>query len=508
MATHKVVLIILDGWGIGKGDRTDAIAQASTPFIDHLRATVPHSTLLTDGVNVGLPAGQMGNSEVGHLNIGAGRVVYQDLLRIDRAVADGSLEQNAVLQQAFTEAKKSGKRLHFIGLVSKGGVHSSQAHLTALCGMASRAGVPEVFIHAFTDGRDADPKSGLRYISEVQEGLKGTTARFASIIGRYYAMDRDKRWERVKKAYDLLVRGTGTPVKDVLDALRTSYAEGKTDEFVEPHFVAGTDGAPVAAIREGDVVICFNFRTDRCREITQVLTQQEFPEQGMKPLSLHYVTMTMYDHRYQNVPVIFTKDDLKMTLGEVVAKAGLKQARIAETEKYPHVTFFFSGGREEPFPGEERIMIPSPKVATYDLQPEMSAVPMTDAVVDVLQKGEVSFVCLNYANPDMVGHTGVFNAIVKAVEVTDACAKRVVEAGRANGYSFVIIADHGNADQALNDDGTPNTAHSTNPVPVFLVDERPFTLHKGILADVAPTILELLEMEKPAEMTGSSLIVR
>ncbi len=508
MAAHKVVLIILDGWGIGKGDRTDAIAQARTPFIDQLRATVPHATLLTDGENVGLPAGQMGNSEVGHLNIGAGRVVYQDLLRIDRAVADGSLERNAVLQQAFTEAKKPGKRLHFIGLVSKGGVHSSQAHLGALCGMATRAGVQDVFIHAFTDGRDADPKSGLRYIEELQAGLKGTTARFASIIGRYYAMDRDKRWERIKKAYDLLVRGVGAPVHDVLDALRTSYAEGKTDEFVEPHVVTGPDGQPVATIREGDVVICFNFRTDRCREITQALTQREFPEQGMQPLTLHYVTMTLYDHTYRDVRVIFEKDDLKMTLGEVVSNAGSKQARVAETEKYPHVTFFFSGGREEPFPGEERIMAPSPKVATYDLQPEMSAGPMTDAVVELLSKGETDFVCLNYANPDMVGHTGVFSAIVKAVEVTDACARRVVEAGRARGYSFVIIADHGNADQALNDDGSPNTAHSTNPVPVFLIDARPFTLRKGILADVAPTILELMGMEKPAMMTGSSLLVR
>ncbi len=506
MPANKVVLMILDGWGIGKGDRTDAIAQARTPFIDRLRATVPHALLLTDGENVGLPAGQMGNSEVGHLNIGAGRVVYQDLLKIDRAVADGGLERNAVLQQAFAKAKEPGKRLHFIGLVSKGGVHSSQAHLTALCGMAARAGVERTYIHAFTDGRDADPKSGLRYLQEVQDALKGTPARFASVIGRYYAMDRDKRWERVKKAYDLLVRGTGAPARDVLDALRSSYAAGKTDEFVEPHVVVDDDGRPVATIRPGDVVICSNFRTDRCREITQALTQRAFPDQGMEPLVLHYVTMTQYDHTFANVHVIFEKQDLRMTLGEVVAGAGLQQARLAETEKYPHVTFFFSGGREEPFAGERRIMIPSPKVATYDLQPEMSAIPLTDAVVDLLAKGEVDFVCLNYANPDMVGHTGVFPAIVKAVETTDACAERVVKAGTANGYAFVIIADHGNADQALNDDGTPNTAHSTNPVPVIVVAQRRSRVRNGILADVAPTILDLMGIEKPAEMTGSSLL--
>jgi 2,3-bisphosphoglycerate-independent phosphoglycerate mutase len=507
MSARKVVLIILDGWGIGKGDRTDAIAQANTPFIGSLYQTVPHATLLTDGEHVGLPAGQMGNSEVGHLNIGAGRVVYQDLLRIDRAVADGSLERNDVLREAFAEAGKPDRRLHFIGLVSKGGVHSSQAHLEALCRMATRAGVQETYIHAFTDGRDADPRSGIRYLGEVQEALKDTSARFASVIGRYFAMDRDKRWERVKRAYDLLVHGTGAPVRHVLDALRASYDAGKTDEFIEPHVVTDVHGRPLATIREGDVVICFNFRTDRCREITQALTQKEFPEQGMKPLSLHYVTMTEYDATYRGVRVVFRKDDLKMTLGEIVSRAGLRQLRTAETEKYPHVTFFFSGGREKPFEGEERILIPSPKVATYDLQPEMSAVPMTDAVVDVLKRGAADFVCMNFANPDMVGHTGVFKAIVKAVEVTDQCARRVVDAGRSTGYSFVIIADHGNADQALNDDGTPNTAHSTNPVPVFVIDDRVKKLRNGVLADVAPTILELMGVEKPAEMTGSSLIV-
>ncbi len=506
--SRKVVLIILDGWGIGAGDRTDAIAQARTPFIDHLRATAPHATLLTDGEHVGLPAGQMGNSEVGHLNIGAGRVVHQDLVRIDRAIADGSLEQDPVLQEALARAKVSGKRLHFIGLVSKGGVHSSQAHLQALCSMAERAGVKGVFIHAFTDGRDADPRSGERYLGEIQRGLNHGGARFASVIGRYYAMDRDKRWERVKRAFDLLVHGTGRPVKDVLEALRSSYVEGRTDEFIEPHVITGDDGEPLATIKAGDVVICFNFRTDRCREITIALTQQAMPEHGMAPVPLHYVTMTEYDPTYRGVQVLFRKDDLKHTLGEVLSASGRRQVRVAETEKYPHVTFFFSGGREKPFPGEERILVPSPKVATYDLQPEMSALPVTDRVVDVLRKGEADFMCLNYANPDMVGHTGVFPAIVKAVEVADECARRVVDAGREHGYSFVIIADHGNADQALNADGTPNTAHSTNPVPIHLIDPRPFKLRSGILADVAPTILDLMDMEKPAEMTGSSLLMR
>ena len=507
MPFRKTVLMILDGWGIGKGDRTDAIANARTPFIDHLRATAPHATLLTDGEHVGLPAGQMGNSEVGHLNIGAGRIVYQDLLRIDRAVADGSLERNTVLQAAFAAAKQPGRRLHFIGLVSRGGVHSSQEHLVALCQMAARAGVPEGYIHAFTDGRDADPKSGERYLEQVRKGIEGTPVRFASIIGRYYAMDRDKRWERVKKAYDLLVHGIGTAVPDVFDALRSSYAADITDEFIAPHVVTTSDGTPVATIRENDVVICINFRTDRCREITQVLTQRALPEFGMTPLKLHYVTMTQYDATYRDVRVIFEKDDLRSTLGEVLARAGVPQVRAAETEKYPHVTFFFSGGREEPFPAESRILIPSPKVATYDLKPEMSAPELADAVSDVLRKGEAGFVCLNFANPDMVGHTGVFPAIVKAVEVTDACAARVVEAGRDKGYSFVIIADHGNADRALNDDGSPNTAHSTNPVPVFVIHDKTIRLRDGILADVAPTLLDLMGMEKPAEMTGSSLLI-
>ena len=494
---NKVVLVIMDGWGIGEGNRSDAIAQARTPFIDALRSTEPHATLLTDGEHVGLPPGQMGNSEVGHLNIGAGRVVYQDLLLIDRAISDGSLEKNAVLQAAFAAARKAGKRLHFIGLVSKGGVHSSQEHLKALCEMAHAAGVPEMFVHAFTDGRDADPRSGLQYLGELQEQLADRPVHFASVIGRYYAMDRDKRWERIRKAYDLLIHGQGTRSADPLDVLRASYAEGKTDEFIEPHVIIDAKGDPMPRIQEGDVVICFNFRTDRCRQITQVLTQQAFPDHNMRPLTLHYVTLTEYDTTYRDVDVVLRKDDLTNTLGEVISHAGLRQLRVAETEKYPHVTFFFSGGREQPFEGESRIMIPSPKVATYDHQPEMSAREVTAAVVAELERGSADFVCLNYANPDMVGHTGVYEAIVKAVEVTDECAERVVDAGRKQGYSFLIIADHGNADKALNTDGSPNTAHSTNPVPVFLVDPRPFKLRPGVLADVAPTILELMGIESP-----------
>ncbi|MBL7982652.1 MAG: 2,3-bisphosphoglycerate-independent phosphoglycerate mutase [Flavobacteriales bacterium] len=506
MAPHKVVLIIMDGWGIGAGDHTDAIAKADTPFINYLLATAPHATLLTDGEHVGLPPGQMGNSEVGHLNIGAGRVVYQDLMRIDRAISDGSLEQDPTLRAAFEAAQRPGRRLHLMGLLSDGGVHAMRTHAEALCHMAVRHGVQQVFVHAFTDGRDADPRSGKGYMQRFLAGVKDLPVQVASVVGRYYAMDRDKRWERITKAYELLVHGKGTPITDPLEAFERSYALDRTDEFIEPFVVTGADGGPFATIRPDDVVICFNFRTDRCREITQALTQQPFPEHGMQPLRLHYVTMTEYDPTYTGVKVLFRKDDLPMTLGEVVAKAGKQQIRIAETEKYPHVTFFFSGGRERPFEGESRIMLPSPKVATYDLQPEMSAQGITDAICAELQKGTVDFVALNFANPDMVGHTGVFDAIVKAVETTDRCTRQVVEVGRASGYSFMIIADHGNADKALNPDGTPNTAHSTNPVPVIVLDDRNWTMRSGILADVAPTILHLMGMEKPVEMTGSSLL--
>jgi 2,3-bisphosphoglycerate-independent phosphoglycerate mutase len=507
MDRKKVVLMVLDGWGIGAGDRTDAIAQAHTPFIDSLYHDAAHATLLTDGEHVGLPKGQMGNSEVGHLNIGAGRVVHQDLVRIDKAIQDGSLAENPALREAFKAASEAGRKLHLMGLLSDGGVHAMRSHVEALCRMAQDQGLSNVYVHAFTDGRDTGPRMGRGYMEQFLRNVEGTGARMASVVGRYYAMDRDKRWERVARAYDLLVHGKGSPIRSALEAFDRSYEAGITDEFIDPHVMTDDHGHPLATISPGDVVLCFNFRTDRCREITQALTQQEFPEHHMEPLSLHYVTMTEYDPTYRDVRVLFRKDDLRMTLGEVVSRAGRHQIRIAETEKYPHVTFFFSGGREEPFDGEMRIMLPSPKVATYDLQPEMSAQGVADAITAELEKGEVDLVVLNFANPDMVGHTGVFDAIVKAVETTDRCARQVVEAGRDHGYSFVIIADHGNADKAMNPDGSPHTAHTTNPVPVFVLHHVPARLRDGILADVAPTVLELLGMEKPAEMTGSSLIV-
>ncbi len=506
MTTKKTALIILDGWGIGAGDDTDAIAQAKTPFMDGLLRHAPHASLRTDGENVGLPVGQMGNSEVGHLNIGAGRVVYQDLVRIDQAIADGSLERNPVLQEAFRVAATPGKRLHLMGLIGDGGVHAKSAHLVALCKLAEKAGLKDVFIHAFTDGRDTDPKSGLGSVQKLEQDIMGTPARVATICGRYYAMDRDKRWERIKKAYELLVRGTGDKAPSASWAIESSYAKGITDEFIEPCAIIGTDERALSHIRPGDVVICFNFRTDRCREITEALTQRAFPDLDMQPLQLHYVTMTMYDHAFKGIDVIFQKEDLRMTLGEVVSRAGAKQVRLAETEKYPHVTFFFSGGREEPFPGERRNVIPSPKVATYDLQPEMSAPAVAEAALQAFAEEDTQLMVLNFANPDMVGHTGVFPAIVKAVETTDACAKKVVEAGRAKGWSFILIADHGNADKAVNPDGSPNTAHTLNPVPVIILTDRHVQVRDGILADVAPTLLDLLEMEQPAEMTGRSLI--
>ena len=502
----KAALIILDGWGIGAGDDSDAIAQANAPFIKGMFTNAPNARLLTFGENVGLPVGQMGNSEVGHLNIGAGRIVFQDLVRVDNAIADGSLEKNPVLQAAFREAARPGKRLHLMGLVGDGGVHAMQSHLVALCNMAAEAGLKNVFIHAFTDGRDTDPRSGLGFIKRLETEIAGTTARIASVCGRYFAMDRDKRWERIKKAHDLLVRGTGERAPNAAWAMEESYAKGITDEFVEPCAITGTDGQPLAHIRPGDVVLCFNFRTDRCREITEALTQRAFPEEGMAPLALHYVTMTEYDHRFRNVRVLFRKDDLAMTLGEVVSKAGLGQARLAETEKYPHVTFFFSGGREEPFAGEIRTVSPSPKVATYDLRPEISAEAVADSAINAFEDPGIHLVVLNFANPDMVGHTGVFPAIVKAVETTDACAKRVVEAGVEKGWSFVIIADHGNADKAVNPDGSPNTAHTVNPVPVFVISPREVTVRNGILADVAPTLLDLMGLPQPPEMTGRSLL--
>lgn len=502
----KVALIILDGWGIGDGSASDAVANANTPFVDSLYTKYPHATLRTSGENVGLPEGQMGNSEVGHLNIGAGRIVYQDLAMINKAVRERTIDENPVLKKAFAYAKEKNTAVHFIGLISEGGVHSSQSHLHHLCDMAKTNGLSKVFIHAFTDGRDTDPKSGLTYLRKLQEHLKTSSGTIATVVGRYYAMDRDKRWERVKLAYDLLTKAEGKRTNDIFKTVRDFYDANVTDEFIMPVVHTDASEKPVAVIAEGDVVICFNFRTDRCREITQVLTQKDMPEFGMKTLLLHYVTMTNYDHTFKNVHVVYDKADLKMTLGEVLERSGKAQIRIAETEKYPHVTFFFSGGREKEFSGEKRIMVPSPKVATYDLQPEMSAVELTEALLPELKNGSADFVCLNYANPDMVGHTGDYKAVIKALETVDACLKRVVETGLESGYSFIIIADHGNSDFMINPDGTPNTAHTTNPVPIILIDKEHKKIKEGKLADIAPTILKLMKLEIPKEMDGEVLV--
>ncbi len=505
----KVVLIIMDGWGKGANPKASAIAQANVPFIESLYRNYPNSELITHSEAVGLPNGQMGNSEVGHLNIGAGRIVYQELQRVNVAITSGELKANKVLNDTFAYCKANNKPLHLMGLVSDGGVHSHINHVKALCDYAKDYGLrsDQVFIHAFTDGRDCDPKSGLGFIKELDEHLKTSGGHIATICGRYYAMDRDKRWERVKLAYDLLTKGEGKKTTDIIKAVEDSYAENVTDEFIKPIVRTNADGMPYAQVWDGDAVVCFNFRTDRCREITTVLTQTDMPDYGMKTLKLHYVTMTNYDETYKNVGVIFDNDKVENTLGEVIEKSGKKQIRIAETEKYPHVTFFFSGGREKEFKDEKRILVPSPKVATYDLQPEMSAPEVTDKIVAELQSGWPDFVCLNYANPDMVGHTGVFKAAVKAVETIDACVKRVVEAGLANGYTFLITADHGNADYLVNEDGSPNTAHTKNPVPLFLVDNDYHPqLKNGKLADIAPTVLELMGIEQPKEMTGESLL--
>jgi 2,3-bisphosphoglycerate-independent phosphoglycerate mutase len=503
----KVVLIIMDGWGIGKDYKGNAITQANTPFFDNINQKYPHSELLTSGENVGLPDGQMGNSEVGHLNIGAGRIVYQDLLKINKAFADRSINKNKVLIDAFNYAKTNQKSIHFIGLVSDGGVHSHVDHLVGLCNMTKENGITEnVFIHAFTDGRDTDPHSAINTIDYLQKHLDKSVGKIASIIGRYYAMDRDKRWERIKFAYDLLVNGKGTTASNAHQAIKDSYDAGITDEFIKPIAIVDGNNNPQAQIKNDHVVICFNFRTDRCREITMALSQQDFPEQEMHILNLHYITMTMYDHTFKNIGIVFEKDDLNMTLGEVLASEGKKQIRIAETEKYPHVTFFFSGGREKPFDGETRIMIPSPKVATYDLKPSMSAFEVKDAIVKELLKGEVDFVCLNFANADMVGHSGVFKAAVEAVETVDKCTKEVVEAGLSKDYSFIIISDHGNAEYLINDDGTPNTAHTKNPVPCILIDKDYKSIQNGKLCDIAPTILKIMGIKKPGEMTGKELV--
>lgn len=505
-ASKKVVLIIMDGWGTGSNDASNAIAAAKTPFISSCYTRYPHAFLQTSGEDVGLPAGQMGNSEVGHLNIGAGRVVYQELVKINRSIRSGSFFNETALLEAIRYAKTNNKKLHLIGLVSDGGVHSHLDHLKALCTLAQHENFKEVFIHAFLDGRDTDPKSGKGYIKELEQHLLITGGKIASLIGRYYAMDRDKRWERVRKAYDLLVRGQGEKFNTADAAIEASYNAGVTDEFLLPAVISNQQGEPLATISAGDAVICFNFRTDRCREITQVLTQQDFSEFGMQKLDLHYVTMTNYDDTYKNVNVVFEKDNLSNTLGEIVAAAGKSQVRIAETEKYPHVTFFFSGGREEPFNKETRLMVPSPKVATYDLQPEMSAQEVANTLCNELEQNEPDFVCLNFANCDMVGHTGDFNAVVKAVETTDRCVQQVVECGLKKGYSLLITADHGNADFMINSDGSPNTAHTTNPVPIILIDKDHQQINDGRLADIAPTILALLSIPAPAEMDGKVLL--
>jgi 2,3-bisphosphoglycerate-independent phosphoglycerate mutase len=503
----KVLLMILDGWGIATNKAVSAIDKAKTPFISSLYGKYANSKLEASGLAVGLPAGQMGNSEVGHMNIGAGRVVYQDLVRVNKAVEEKELDQNSTLLEAFAYAKKNNKNVHFIGLVSDGGVHAHIEHLKGLLTIAQNNGLQNVFVHAFTDGRDTDPKGGLGYLKDLLAHLDKTSARLASIVGRYYAMDRDKRWERVKLAYDLLVKGVGEKSTDALKAIQASYDAGVTDEFIKPIVMVNAQQQPVATIQEDDVVICFNFRTDRGRQITQALTQQDFPEQDMKALRLDYITLTNYDDSFKGVKVIFDKDNLEKTLGEVVSLAGKKQIRMAETEKYPHVTFFFSGGRETVFEGESRILCPSPKVATYDLAPEMSANDLKDKIIPELNKKEPDFICLNFANPDMVGHTGVFEAVVKAVETVDFCAQQVTEAALKNGYSIIIIADHGNADMMINEDGSPNTAHTTNLVPCILVDDNyKGKLKNGKLGDLAPTILTLMGIPVPAEMTGNILL--
>ncbi len=502
----KVILMILDGWGKSPDPKVSAIDNANVPFINSLYSQYPNAQLRTDGLNVGLPEGQMGNSEVGHMNLGAGRIVYQDLAKINLAVANKTLAKEPVLIDAFNYAKANNKKVHFLGLVSDGGVHSHTSHLRGLIDASQEYGLEKVFIHAFTDGRDVDPKSGKKYLQDLHDYIAPTPVKIASVIGRYYAMDRDKRWERVKLAYDLVVHGTGTPTKDVVTAIATSYGNDVTDEFIQPLVAVDANDKPLAIIEEDDVVIFFNFRTDRGRELTEALSQQDFHEQNMHKLNLYYVTLTNYDETYQNVKVVYNKDNITETLGEVLGKANKKQIRIAETEKYPHVTFFFSGGRETPFEGETRILRNSPKVATYDLKPEMSAYELKDALVPELHKGEVDFVCLNFANGDMVGHTGIMEAAIKACEAVDVCVKEVVEAALANDYTTIIIADHGNCETMINPDGSPNTAHTTNPVPIILVDKDLKKINDGVLGDIAPTILELMGVAQPAAMTSHSLL--
>ena len=506
MPQKKVMLVIMDGWGLGNVPNADAIQAAHTPFVDSLYTNYPNTTLTTSGEAVGLPEGQMGNSEVGHLNIGAGRIVYQELQRINVAIREGFLANNPQLLAAIIYATQNKKPLHLIGLVSDGGVHSHINHLKALLDICHANGLKDVYVHAFTDGRDCDPKSGLGFIKELETHMARSVGSIASISGRYYAMDRDNRWERVKLAYDAMVKGIGNHATAAIKAIEEAYAGNTTDEFILPTIILKGD-QPIARIQDGDAVLCFNFRTDRCREITKVLTQADFPNYDMKKLNLHYTTITEYDATFENVHVIFNNDNLINTLGEVLQAGGKKQIRIAETEKYPHVTFFFSGGREEPFVGEQRIMLSSPKVATYDLKPEMSAPEITDAIIPELQKGEVDFICLNYANADMVGHTGIWEAAIKAVETVDRCVERIVTTGLQNGYTIFLTADHGNADYLINEDGSPNTAHTTNLVPFFIIDkEWRGSIKTGKLGDLAPTILTMMGLPIPLEMSGEVLI--
>ncbi len=503
----KTILVILDGWGCGDKSKSDIISNVDTPYWDSLIKNYPNSQLNASGEYVGLPDGQMGNSEVGHLNIGAGRVVYQDLVKINRACKDGSIAKNPELEKAYNYAKENNKKVHLLGLMSPGGVHSSQEHIHKLISVAQEYGITDVFVHAFMDGRDTDPKSGKGYMSNLLNHMEKTVGQVASVTGRYYAMDRDKRWERIKTAYDAMVSGIGeTTTTDILESIQASYNADVTDEFIKPIIKVDSDGKPVGKIEEGDVIVFFNYRNDRAKELTIVLTQQDMPEHGMKTIPLYYCTMTPYDAKFKGMHILFDKDNVKNTIGEVVANAGLKQLRIAETEKYAHVTFFFSGGREDVFEGEDRILVNSPKVATYDLQPEMSASEVKDKVVAELNENKYDFICLNFANGDMVGHTGVYDAIQKAISKVDECLEGVIEAAKANGYEAIIIADHGNADNALNADGSPNTAHSLNPVPFVWVTERQGEVKNGVLADVSPSILKLMGVDQPADMTGECLI--
>ncbi len=503
---NKVLLMILDGWGNGRHDKADVISTVHPAYISAMTEKYPHAQLRTDGENVGLPDGQMGNSEVGHLNIGAGRVVYQDLVKINRACRDNSIMENPEVVRAFEYARQNGVGIHFMGLTSDGGVHSSLEHLFKLCDIAAEYKIDNTFVHCFMDGRDTDPRSGKGFIGQLEKHLAASTGRIATVVGRYYAMDRDKRWERVKVAYDALVDGIGEHAADMAAAVQKSYDADVTDEFIKPIVRVDADGKPVGTIRPNDVVIFFNYRNDRAKELTAVLTQEDMPEAGMHTLPLYYCCMTPYDAKFTGLHILFDKENVPDTIGEWVSKQGLRQLRIAETEKYAHVTFFLNGGREEVFEGEERILVASPKVATYDLQPEMSAPEVADKLVAALDEQKFDFICLNFANGDMVGHTGVYDAIVKAVKAVDSCVEKVVEAARRNGYEVVQIADHGNADNAVNADGTPNTAHSLNPVPIVVVSDRVKAVHDGILADVAPTVLELMGVAQPAGMTGQSLV--